>query len=127
MTVVGTNLPIQDVCSTAAVGVKQPLVRSPLQISPSHRPFPRRRFPARSAREAQGSVWQAGARGAPGPESAQAAFAGARLSKVQSVDQRMRLECGVGFRQLRTCRRTRPGQLCAISGSQVAVRIVEFC
>ena len=25
------------------------------------------------------------------------------LSKVQSVDQRMRLECGVGFRQLRTC------------------------
>jgi hypothetical protein len=35
------------------------------------------------------------------------------LSKVQSVDQRMRLECGVGFRQLRTCRRTRLGQLCA--------------
>jgi uncharacterized NAD(P)/FAD-binding protein YdhS len=27
------------------------------------------------------------------------------LSKVQSVDQRMRLECGIGFRQLRTCRR----------------------
>jgi hypothetical protein len=23
------------------------------------------------------------------------------------------LECGVGFRQLRTCRRTCPGQLCA--------------
>ena len=38
------------------------------------------------------------------------------LSKVQSVDQRMRLECGVGFRQLRTCRRARPGQLCANSG-----------
>ena len=37
----------------------------------------------------------------------------AGLSKVQSVDQRMRLECGVGFRQLRTCRRKRPGQLCA--------------
>jgi hypothetical protein len=37
-------------------------------------------------------------------------------SKVQSVDQRMRLERGVGFRQLRTCRRTRPGQLCAKSG-----------
>ena len=35
------------------------------------------------------------------------------LSKVQSVDQRMRLECGVGFRQLLTCRRTRPGQLSA--------------
>ena len=35
------------------------------------------------------------------------------LTKVQSVDQRMRLACGVGFRQLRTCRRTRPGQLCA--------------
>ena len=34
---------------------------------------------------------------------------GGSLSKVQSVDQRMRLECGVGFRQLRTCRRTRPG------------------
>jgi hypothetical protein len=40
------------------------------------------------------------------------------ISKVQSVDQRMRLECGVGFRQLRTCRRTRPGQLCANNGSQ---------
>ena len=26
------------------------------------------------------------------------------------------LECGVGFRQLRTCRRRRPGQLCAITG-----------
>ena len=38
------------------------------------------------------------------------------LSKVQSVDQRMRLECGVGFRQLRTCRRTRPGQLCFMNG-----------
>ena len=38
------------------------------------------------------------------------------LSKVQSVDQRMRLECGVGFRQLRTCRRTRPGQLCTKLG-----------
>jgi hypothetical protein len=25
------------------------------------------------------------------------------LSKVQSVDQRMRLECGVGFRQPQTC------------------------
>ena len=32
------------------------------------------------------------------------------LSKVQSVDQRNApLECGVGFRQLRTCRRTGPG------------------
>ena len=31
-----------------------------------------------------------------------------RLSKVQLVDQRMRLECGVGFRQLRTCRRIPP-------------------
>src|SRR6478672_1429608 len=28
-----------------------------------------------------------------------------------TVDQRMRLECGVGFHQLRTCRRTRPGLL----------------
>ena len=35
------------------------------------------------------------------------------LSKVQSVDQQMRLECGVDFRQLRTCRRIRPRQLCA--------------
>jgi hypothetical protein len=42
----------------------------------------------------------------------------AEISKVQSVDQRMRLECGVGFRQLRTCRRTRPGQLCATSGCE---------
>jgi hypothetical protein len=42
------------------------------------------------------------------------------LSKVASVDQRMRLECGVCFRQLRTCRRTRPGQLCAITGSRRA-------
>ena len=31
-----------------------------------------------------------------------------------AVDQRGALECGVGFRQLRTCRRTRPGQLCAM-------------
>ena len=31
------------------------------------------------------------------------------LSKVQSVDQRMRLECGLGFRQLRMCRRIRRG------------------
>jgi len=38
------------------------------------------------------------------------------LSKVQSVDQRMRLERGVGFRQLRTCRRRRPGQLWATCG-----------
>ena len=38
------------------------------------------------------------------------------LSKVQSVDQRMRLEFGVGFRQLRTCRRPLPGQLCANKG-----------
>ena len=36
-----------------------------------------------------------------------------RPSKVQSVDHRMRLECGVCFRQLGTCRRIRPGQLCA--------------
>ena len=41
-----------------------------------------------------------------------------RLSKVQSVDRRMRLECGVGFRQLRTCRRIRPGQLCANTGRE---------
>ena len=33
------------------------------------------------------------------------------LARVeQSVDQRMP-ECGVGFRQLRTCHRTRPGSL----------------
>lgn len=39
-------------------------------------------------------------------------------SKIQSVDQRMHLECGVRFFQLRTCRRTRPGQLWTNSGSQ---------
>jgi hypothetical protein len=33
----------------------------------------------------------------------------AQLSKVQSVDQRM--QCGVRFRQLRTCRHTRRGQV----------------
>jgi hypothetical protein len=33
----------------------------------------------------------------------------------------MRLECGVGFRQLRTCRRTRPGELCATSGNPHSV------
>ncbi len=43
-----------------------------------------------------------------------AQFEKATLSKVQSVDQRMRLECGVGFRQLRTCRRIRPGQLIGV-------------
>ena len=38
------------------------------------------------------------------------------LSKVQSVDRLTNgcaLECGVGFHQLRTCRRARPGQLSA--------------
>ena len=35
------------------------------------------------------------------------------IKKVPSVDQRMCPECGVGFRQQRPCRRTRPGQLCA--------------
>ena len=53
-----------------------------------------------------------------------------RLSKVQSVDQRMRLECGVGFRQMRTYRRTRPGQLCAITSweqmQQVAPLFEDF-
>jgi hypothetical protein len=44
------------------------------------------------------------------PAPSQASAGG--LSKVQSVDLRMRMRCG-GFRQLRTCRRTRPGQLCA--------------
>ena len=44
-----------------------------------------------------------------------------RLSKVQSVDRRMRLECGVGFRQLRTCRRIRPGQLCAKAKNRCAI------
>ena len=36
-----------------------------------------------------------------------AASAGAGLSKIQSVYQRMRLECGVGFHQLRTYRAIR--------------------
>jgi len=35
------------------------------------------------------------------------------------------LECGVGFRQLRTCGRTRPGQLCAITGSDEALSITS--
>jgi len=38
-----------------------------------------------------------------------------KQARFSRLNQRMRLECGVGFRQLRTCRRTRPGQLCAIS------------
>ena len=29
--------------------------------------------------------------------------------------------CGVGFRQLRTCRRTRPGQLCATTGLSITL------
>jgi hypothetical protein len=48
------------------------------------------------------------------------------LSKVPSVDQRMRLECGVRFRQLRTRRRTRPGQLRAISGHPYAGSIASM-
>ena len=36
-------------------------------------------------------------------------FGGASIEAI-------RLECGVGFRQLRTCRRTRPGQQCAMCG-----------
>ena len=43
---------------------------------------------------------------------------GGQLSKVESADQRMRLECGVAFCQLRTCRRARPGQLCVMSGTR---------
>ena len=45
--------------------------------------------------------WPASA-GGRGRKARCTAFPGAGLSKVQSVDQRMRLECGVGFRQLRT-------------------------
>ena len=64
--------------------------------------------------------WQ---RGASRTRLVPATSAGVGLSKVQSVDQRMRLECGVGFRQLRTCRRTRPGQLGAARvRHQTAVR-----
>jgi hypothetical protein len=44
------------------------------------------------------------------------------LSKVQSVDQRTHLECGVRFRQLRTCRRTRPGQLWANKRHQLEMK-----
>jgi hypothetical protein len=52
-----------------------------------------------------GQIEEPGERGgAPGAR-------GVVLSKVQSVDQQMR----VGNRQLRTCRRTRPGKLCARS------------
>ena len=65
---------------------------------------------SRSSPQQRQKVW---ARPGSGPQTAWAASARAGLSKVQSVDQRMRLECGVGFRQLRTCRRIRPGQLCA--------------
>jgi hypothetical protein len=43
-------------------------------------------------------------------------------SKVPSVDPRMRPECSAGFRQLRTCRRTRPGQLCAHKRKFIKVR-----
>jgi hypothetical protein len=49
------------------------------------------------------------------------------LSKVQSVDQRMHLERGVGFRQLRTCRRRRPGQLWARTGKQWIDLFVPKC
>src|ERR1700751_6025913 len=53
----------------------------------------------------------------PPPSPFEVRLAAARhLSKVQWAVQRMCRECGVGFRQLRTCRRTRPGQLCAITG-----------
>jgi hypothetical protein len=48
------------------------------------------------------------------------------LSEVQSVDQRMRLEWDVGFRQLRTCRRTRPGQLYATSGLGRCDHMIDF-
>ena len=44
------------------------------------------------------------------------------LSKVQSVDQRKRLECGVGFCHPRTCRRTRSGRLCAKERHRVHLR-----
>ena len=44
--------------------------------------------------------------------SARRSGAKARFSRLTNG---CALECGVGFRQLRTCRRTRPGQLCARS------------
>src|SRR4029077_4954564 len=44
------------------------------------------------------------------PRTAVSPAAKARVSRLTSG---CALECGVGFRQLRTCRRIRPGQLCA--------------
>ena len=35
------------------------------------------------------------------------------------------MECGVGFRQPRTCRRTRPGQLCATSRNHALLRCIH--
>jgi len=51
------------------------------------------------------------------PDPGRAHFA---AKKVQSVAQRMRLECGLGFRQLRTCHRTRPGWLWATDSCTAA-------
>ena len=103
-------------------GAKQPLVdcrpRSSYgtELSPPTASPPERQG---SAREALGRVAR------PGPESRCTAFPGG-LSKVQLVDQRMRLECGVGFRQPRTRRRTRPGQLCANSGREQTQQMASY-
>ena len=47
-------------------------------------------------------------------------------AKQSSVDQRMRLGMLVCFRQERTCRRTRPGQLCASSGLYALQHVPSF-
>ena len=47
-------------------------------------------------------------------------------AQAKSVDQGMRLGMHVSFRQLRTCRRIRPGQLCAISGCEQAQQMATY-
>jgi hypothetical protein len=73
-----------------------------------------------NARKAVERVWRGGRARQRGRQ--RLGGAAVALSKVQSVDERMRLECGVGFRQLRTCRRIRPGQLCANTGTSRSLK-----
>jgi hypothetical protein len=62
------------------------------------------------------------------PLSEQGQRAARSVSKVQLVDQRMCLwNAVVSFRQLRTCSRTRPGQLCAIAGSRRIAAALALC
>ena len=54
--------------------------------------------------------------GAGKPARVRASPCGSGYATFSRLTNRCALEGGVGFRQLRMCRRTRPGQLCFMNG-----------